>query len=80
MAKKAPVARHLTASMRVMRFHFARPALTVAEAHDNVKELAQRLGTDEATKDDQVLAAKLEKMTGVGIAELAKAAEQWPEV
>jgi len=66
--------------MRVLRFHLARPSLTVTEAHDKVKELALRLGTDEATKDDQVLEEKLRKATGVSVAELADFAEHWPDV
>ena len=75
---ETPKGLHLTATMRVLRFHLARPALTVAEAHDKVKELALRLGTDEATKDDQVLEDKLRKATGVSVAELAQLAENWP--
>jgi len=35
---KAPAPKHLTATTRVMRTHFARPAFTVADAHDKVKE------------------------------------------
>jgi hypothetical protein len=31
--------RHLTASMRVMRTHFARPPFTIADAHDTIKDL-----------------------------------------
>ena len=64
--------------MRVLRFQLARPTLTVTEAHNKVKELALRLGTDEPTKDAQVLEDKLKKATGVSVAELAKHAEDWP--
>ena len=77
---KPPAATHLTASMRVLRFHLARPTLTVSDAHTAVKELALRLGTDEATKDDQVLEEKLRKATGVSVADLAHFAEHWPDV
>lgn len=75
---KPPPAKHLTMTMRVLRFHLARPALTVGDAHDQVKELALRLGTGEASKDDEVLEAKLKKATGVSVAELARYAEDWP--
>jgi hypothetical protein len=68
-------ATHLTATMRVLRAHFARPALVVADAHDHVMLLALRVGTGEATKDDQVLEEKLRKATGVSVAELAAFAE-----
>jgi len=77
---KAPAPKHLTATTRVMRVHFARPSFTVAEAHDKVKELALRLGTEETSKDDLVLEEKLRKATGVSVAELAKFAEHWPDV
>lgn len=69
---------HLTATMRVLRFHHARPALTVADAHDEVKQLALRLGTGGADRDDEVLEEKLRKATGVSVADLARFAEDWP--
>jgi hypothetical protein len=75
-----PKALHLTASMRVLRFHYARPALTVADAQRLVKELALRVGTGDPTRDDVLLEQKLRKATGAGIAELADAAEHWPDV
>ena len=71
---------HLTASMRILRFHLGRPALTVADAHDKIKDLALRLGTEAVTRDDQVLEMKLQKATGVSVAELAIHAEHWPDV
>jgi hypothetical protein len=73
-----PPAKHLTASMRVLRFHLHRPALTVEDAHEAVKELALRLGTGEATADEHVLEEKLKKATGVSVAELVHFAEDWP--
>ena len=45
--------------MRVVRFCRARPTLAVNEAHDEVKELALRVGSHEATTDDQMLEEKL---------------------
>jgi hypothetical protein len=74
------MSKHLTASMRVLRAHQHRPTLKVAEAPELVKELALRLGTGDATVDDLVLEEKLRKATGVGVAELAQFAEDWPDV
>jgi hypothetical protein len=69
---------HLTASMRVLRFHLHRPALTVEDAHNLVKELAPWLGTGKATADDLALEEKLKNATGVTPAEVGKQAEDWP--
>ena len=76
--KPPRAATHLTATMRVLRFHLARPTLTVGDAHDQVKELALRLGAGEPTRDDLVLEEKLRKATGVNAADLARFAEDWP--
>ena len=77
-SKKVPTATHLTATMRVLRFYYARPSLTVADATDAVKRLALRVGTGNASRADQALEAKLQKATGVSVAELAHLAEDWP--
>jgi hypothetical protein len=74
-----PPAKHLTASMRVLRAHQHRPALVVADAHEAVKELAMRLGAGAATGDDLVLEEKLRKATGVSVTELVRFAEAWPD-
>jgi hypothetical protein len=58
----------------------ARPALTVSDAHTAIKELSLRLGTGEATEDDEVLAEKLQKATRISVAGLAHFAERWPDV
>ena len=73
-----PTAKHLTATTRVLRTHFARPAFLITEAAPKVKELALLLGTGEPTKDDLVLEEKLRKATSVSIADLAHFAEDWP--
>ena len=78
MAAKRPPVTHLTATTRVLRFHFKRPALSIADAHDEVKSLALRLGAGEPTKDDQVLEEKLGKATGLTVADLAQHAKNWP--
>ena len=79
MAKGPPPAKHLTASMRVIRSHQHRPALTVQDAHEAVKDLALRLGNGTMTAEDQALDEKLRKATGVSVAELAQFAEDWPD-
>lgn len=71
-------ATHLTATTRVLRAHYRRPAIDGAEAHDMVKVLALRLGRGDPSKDDLVLEEKLRKATGVSIADLAGFAEDWP--
>ena len=77
-APKAPKVLHLTAAMRVLRFHLNRPALSVQDAHDIVKALTLRVGERDLSRDDQVLEFKLRRVTGVSVAELARLAEEWP--
>ena len=77
---KAPTPKHLTATTRVMRTHFARPSFTIGNAREQVQDLALRLRSGEATKNDQVLEEKLRKATGVSVSELAHFAEHWPDV
>ena len=77
-ATKPPKVLHLTAAMRVLRFHLNRPALSVQDAHDIVKELALRVGEGDPSRVDQVLEFKLRRATGVSVAELARLAEEWP--
>ena len=45
-----------------------------------VQGAALRIALGDAGPETQELAAKLEKMTGVSIAELAVHAEEWPDV
>ena len=76
---KAPKAAHLLATMRVLRFRYARPSLSIQDAHNAVQELAVRLDTGEPPRDDDlVLEETLRKATGVSVAELAHVAEDWP--
>ena len=69
---------HMTAAMRVLRFHVNRPALSVQDAHDIVKELAVRVGEGVLSREDQVLEFKLRRATGISAADLARLAEGWP--
>jgi hypothetical protein len=76
---KAPKAAHLLATMRVLRFRYSRPSLSIQDAHDAVKGLAVRLRTGDPPRDDDlVLEETLRKATGVSVAELAHVAEHWP--
>jgi hypothetical protein len=76
---KAPKAVHLLATMRVLRFRYGRPSLSIQDAHDAVKELATRLGKGEPPRDaDLVLEETLRRATGIGARELAQFAEDWP--
>lgn len=69
-------ATHLTASMRTIRAHLGHQ-VTVEVAHDVVKELALRIGTASATSEDERLAERLKKATGLSPADLARYAEDW---
>ena len=76
----APVpAKHLTASMQVLRAHQRRRHVTVADAREAVKEAALMTATGMPGPETQALVAKLEKVTGCSIADLAVHAEDWPE-
>jgi hypothetical protein len=77
MMFKATKAAHLTATMRVLRFHYARPSLSIRDARDAVKDLALRVGAGDASRDDYVLEEKLRRATGVSVVELAHSAEDW---
>jgi hypothetical protein len=65
--------------MQVVRAHQRRRYVTVEDTRRAVQEAALR--SQRASPDPrQQLAAKLEKMTGYSIAELAVQADQWPDV
>ena len=76
--QKAPPARHLTAAMKVVRAHQRRRHVTVDDARRGVQEAALRLAQGASGPETETLAWKLEKATGVSIAELAIFAEDWP--
>ena len=69
---------HLTASMKVVRAHQRRRHVSLEDTRRAVLE-AERVAEGVAGRESESLAGKLEKATGVRIAELAKAVEQWPE-
>lgn len=70
---------HLAASMRVIAAHAHMRHVTVAQAKRDVLEAALAVGTGTAGPDTERLVAKLEKVTGATIAELAVFAEDWPD-
>ena len=64
--------------MQVLRAHQRRRHVTVAEAREAVKEASLLTATGMPGPETQALVAKLEKVTGVGVSELAVFAEDWP--
>jgi hypothetical protein len=77
---KAPKALHLTAAMQVVRAHQRRRHVTVEDARHAIKDAAHSIARGVAGPETQRLAAKLEKLTGISVAELAVHAEDWPEL
>jgi hypothetical protein len=80
MAKSEPpgaTATHLAVSMRVVASHLHMRRVTIDTARDEVLNAAQQLQASTAGPETKTLAARLEKVTGVGIVELAKAAQDW---
>jgi hypothetical protein len=83
MARRAaeppqPKAAHLAASLQVVRAHQRRRHVSIEDARRAVLEAAERIASGVAGPESEALAAKLEKVTGIPIAELAKHAEHWP--
>ncbi len=70
---------HLTASMKVVRAHQSRRHVSIGDTRHAVQEAALRIAQGVAGPETQELAAKLEKMSGVSISELAVLAEDWPD-
>jgi hypothetical protein len=71
---------HLAASMRVVASHLHIRRATIDTARDAVRDAARAVKAGSATPEVETLVARLEKVTGVGIAELGNAAEGWREV
>jgi hypothetical protein len=76
----AAAATHLAASMRVVTSHLHMRRATIDAARDVVLAAARAVKAGTAGPELVTLVARLEKVTGAGIAELAKAAEGWREV
>jgi hypothetical protein len=74
-----PAATHLAASVRVLASHLQMHRLTLDCARDEVLDAARRVKDGIAGSEVVHLVARLEKVTGVGIDELAKAARDWCE-
>lgn len=64
--------------MNVVRSHLGRGLTTVASTRDVVVDLAKEIATGGASREKEILTARLEKVTGVALADLAKAAKAWP--
>ena len=65
--------------MQVVRAHQRRRHVSIEDTRRAVQEAALRIAQGAAGPETEQLAAKLEKMTGCTIAELAVHADQWPE-
>ena len=65
--------------MQVVRAHQRRRHVSIEDTRRAVQEAALRIAQGAAGPETEQLAAKLEKMTGCTIAELAVHAEEWPE-
>ena len=66
--------------MRVVASHLHIRRATIDTARDAVRDAARAVKAGTAARETENLVARLEKVTGVGIAELGKAAEDWREV
>jgi len=75
-----PAATHLAASMRVVASHLHVRRATIDTAREVVLDAARAVKAGTATPEVVTLVDRLENVTGVGIAEPAKAAEGWREV
>jgi hypothetical protein len=64
--------------MRVAASHLHMRRVNIDTARDEVLDAARRIKAGTAGPEIQHLVARLEKVTGVAIAELAKAAEGGP--
>jgi hypothetical protein len=83
----APVATHLAAPLRVVASHLRIVAshlrmcrVTIDAARDVVLDAAPAFKAGTAGPEIATPVDRLEKLTGVGIAELGNAAERWREV
>jgi hypothetical protein len=75
-----PKPTHLAASMRVVASHLHMRRVTIDTARDEVLQAAEKVKSGATTPKIETLVARLEKVTGASIAELAGAAERWREV
>ena len=64
--------------MQVLRAHQRRRHVTVNDAQEAVKDAALLTATGMPGPETQALVAKLEKVTGVSVSQLAVFAEDWP--
>ena len=79
-APPAPGATHLAASLRVVGSYLHTRRASIDDARDEVLQATLKIKTGTASPGVETLAARLERVTGVGLAELAKHAEGWREV
>ena len=68
---------HLAASLRVVASHLHVRFASIETAKEMVLEIAHKLAVGEGTPELEKLAAKLQKVTGCSVAELAIHADDW---
>ncbi len=69
--------KHMAASMRVVASHAHVRHVSLAAARDEVQQAASRIESGTAGPETERRVARLEKVTGCAIAELAKHAQPW---
>jgi hypothetical protein len=72
-------AAHLTASMRVIRAYLHVRSVSIADARSEVLHAAGRIEAGTAGEEIEALRTRLEKATGLSIAELAKQGKSWAD-
>jgi hypothetical protein len=75
-----PAPTHLAASMRVVASQLHMRRVTIDTARNEVLKAAHELQSGTAGPETRTLIARLEKVAGVSLIELAKAAKGWREV
>lgn len=77
MIEKAAAPLHLAASLRVVSAHLHVRFADIATARETVLDTARQIAAGEETPELMKLAAKLERVTGCSIGELAAHAAHW---
>lgn len=77
MRKPSSANVHLAASLRVVSAHLHVRFASIETARETVLETALKMANGQATPDTEKLAAKLAKVTGCDLSELAVHAESW---
>ena len=71
---------HIATSLRIVRKHLDAKSIEVAGARDVIKRAALAAAHNSETNSERAMREELERRTGIGIDQLAKIAEHWPDV